>query len=319
MKNIAITLAASVTSLIFCAEINAADQNVTYTDPAKVDADYAIQGEYSGIIGGKKMGVQVIALGDGKFDAVGFAGGLPGEGGENSKKIKSSGETKGVKTTFANFMGGATIHEGAFTITGKEGKLARTVRKSKTLGMKAPEGAVVLFDGSSTDAFKNGKMTEDKLLQTGTTGKQLFGSHKIHMEFRTPYKPFARGQGRGNAGIYVQSRYETQILDSFGLEGKMNETGGIYSIKAPDFNMCFPPLTWQTYDIDFTAAEFKDGKKVKNGTMTVALNGVVVQDNVELTHRTTASPLEEGPEGGPVYLQNHGNPVVYQNIWVLEK
>lgn len=99
----------------------------------------------------------------------------------------------------------------------------------------------------------------------------------------------------------------------------MNETGGIYSIKAPDFNMCFPPLTWQTYDIDFTAAEFKDGKKVKNGRMTVALNGVVVQDKVELTHRTTASPLEEGPEDGPVYLQNHGNPIVYQNIWVIEK
>jgi len=177
---------------------------------------------------------------------------------------------------------------------------------------------VVLFDGTSTGAFTEAEMTEDKLLKTGVTSKQLFANHRIHLEFRTPYKPFARGQARGNAGLYVQGRYETQILDSFGLEGEMDEAGGIYSIKAPDFNACFPPLSWQTYDVDFTAAEFENGEKVKSARMTVRLNGFVIQDDVELTHATTASPLEEGPEPGPVYLQDHSNPVVYRNIWVIE-
>ncbi len=270
------------------------------------DADYAIQGEYSGTIDGEKIGVQVIARGDGKFSLVSYAGGLPGDGWNRTDKTITTGSTKDGASVFADYL------------SGKNGKLSRVVRKSSTLGMQPPEGAVILFDGSSTDAFTRAEMTDDKLLKTGVTSKQLFANHRIHIEFRTPYKPFARGQQRGNAGLYVQGRYETQILDSFGLEGEMDEAGGIYSIKAPDFNACFPPLSWQTYDIDFTAAEYKDGEKLKSARMTVRLNGFVIQDDVELTHATTASPLEEGPEAGPVYLQYHDNPVVYRNIWVTE-
>jgi hypothetical protein len=277
----------------------AEDADRTYTDPANVDADYAVQGEYSGTIEDKKIGVQVIALGDGNFDFVSYSGGLPGDGWDRKDKIISSSIT-------------------ASEVAKNSNSLSRIVRKSETLGMSPPPGAIILFDGSSTDAFTGAQMTADKLLKTGVTSKQLFGSHRIHLEFRTPYKPFARGQQRGNAGLYVQGRYETQILDSFGLAGEMDEAGGIYSIKAPDFNACFPPLSWQTYDIDFTAAEFENSEKVKSARMTVRLNGFVIQDDVELTHATTASPLEEGPEDGPVYLQDHDNPVVYRNIWVTE-
>ena len=271
----------------------------TYTDPASVDADYAVQGEYSGTIEDRKTGVQVIALGDGIFDLVSYSGGLPGDGWDGKEKIDSSGLTVSEVAEISNH-------------------LSRVVRQSATLGMSPPSGAIVLFDGSSTGAFVSAEMTDDKLLKTGVTSKQLFGSHRIHLEFRTPYKPFARGQQRGNAGLYVQGRYETQILDSFGLAGEMDEAGGIYSIKAPDFNACFPPLTWQTYDIEFTAAEFENGEKVTSARMTVRLNGFVIQDDVELTHATTASPLGEGPKDGPVYLQDHDNPVVYRNIWVTE-
>jgi hypothetical protein len=103
------------------------------------------------------------------------------------------------------------------------------------------------------------------------------------------------------------------------LEGRMNETGGIYSIKDPDWNMCYPPLSWQTYDVDFAAATFDDGKKTNNARMTVRLNGVVVQDNIELPNSTTASMLKEGPDPGPIDLQEHGAPVRYRNIWVLAK
>jgi hypothetical protein len=83
--------------------------------------------------------------------------------------------------------------------------------------------------------------------------------------------------------------------------------------------MCYPPYAWQTYDIDYTAATFDSGKKVKNAIITVKHNGVTIHDNVELTHATTAAPLGEGAEPGPLYLQDHGNPVRYRNIWVVEK
>jgi hypothetical protein len=155
----------------------------------------------------------------------------------------------------------------------------------------------------------------------GTTSKQGFGSHKLHIEFRIPYQPEDRGQGRGNSGIYAQGRYEVQMLDSFGLAGKHNECGGIYSVKDPDVNMCLPPLSWQTYDFDYTAAKFDaDGKLVAPPRMTVHHNGVLIHDDVELPgdRSTTAAPSKPGPEPGPVYLQNHGCPVRYRNIWVVE-
>jgi hypothetical protein len=118
----------------------------------------------------------------------------------------------------------------------------------------------------------------------------------------------------------MQGRYEVQILDSFGLSGEHNECGGIYSVKKPDVNMCLPPLSWQTYDIDFTAAKFDAaGKKLANARMTVKHNGTLIHKDVEVPKRTTASPLAEGRENGPIYIQNHGNPLRYRNIWVIPK
>ena len=84
--------------------------------------------------------------------------------------------------------------------------------------------------------------------------------------------------------------------------------------------MCYPPLTWQTYDVDFTPAKFDEtGKKIANARMTVRQNGVLIQDDVEVPKATTAAPVKEGPEPGPLYIQNHGNPVRYKNIWLVEK
>lgn len=300
-----------------------------FTDPAKTDADFAYQGEYSGEIvadGEKiKLGVQVIALGEGKFSSVAFVGGLPGDGWDGKEKITVPGELQDGVVVFANDDARGEIKAGKLHIRGKaenvNGTLEKVTRQSPTLGQQPPAGATVLFDGSSADNFKDGKV-QDGLLQAGCTSKQAFGSHQLHIEFRLPYQPQDRGQGRGNSGIYLQGRYECQMLDSFGLEGKHNECGGIYSVKDPDVNMCFSPLTWQTYDVDYTAGKYDDaGKVVTNPRVTVRHNGVVVHNDVELPgeRNTTAAPSKPGNAPGPIYLQNHGNPVVYRNIWVVPK
>lgn len=290
--------------------------------------DFQYQGEYSGELKGNettKLGLQVIAHGNGKFVAVAYPTGLPGDGWDKKAKHQGEGQLNGGVLKFSNpEHGSVTIKEGKATVFNKDqqeiGTLAKVIRKSPTLGKKAPEGAVVLFDGKDVSHWQNGKMTDDGLLMEGTTSKDTFGSFTLHLEFMLSFMPNARGQGRANSGCYMQGRYETQILDSFGLEGKNNELGGVYSIKDPDLNMAFPPLSWQTYDVEFTAATYDAaGKKTANGRMTAVLNGVKVQDNIELTHATTASPLKEGPEPGPLHLQNHGNPIRFRNIWVLPK
>ncbi len=89
--------------------------------------------------------------------------------------------------------------------------------------------------------------------------------------------------------------------------------------RAPLVEMCYPPLSWQTYDIDFTAAQYDGGKKTKNARMTVKHNGVLIHDNIEVDHATTAAPGKEGPEAASIYLQDHGHPVRFQNIWIVEK
>jgi hypothetical protein len=267
----------------------------------------------------------VIALGDGKFDLVGYQGGLPGEGWKRGDATrKAEGEAKDGVATLKGDEFTVTIKDGVATVTGsggeKHGELKKVERTSPTLGAKPPEGAKVLFDGSTADNFENGKIVEENLLgATGAKSKLPVGDHTLHLEFRTPFMPKSRGQGRGNSGVHVQGRYEVQVLDSFGLEGKNNECGGIYVIAEPAVNMCLPPLAWQTYDIDFTAAKYDAaGKKTENARITVKHNGVVIHDNVDLKDGNPGAD-QEGPSKNGLYLQNHGNPVAFRNIWVVEK
>lgn len=298
------------------------------TNPKEADADFAIQGEYVGEAGKEgekhKWGVQIIALGEGKFSAVGYPGGLPGDGWDKSEKKTAEGAREGDKVLLTSpTKVTLTVENGVITLANPEGakigELKKVHRESKTLGAKAPEGAVVLFDGSSADGWEGGKLSEDGLLMEGVTSKQKFGSCTGHIEFLLPYMPEARGQARGNSGCYFQGRYEVQMLDSFGLEGADNECGGLYKISKPALNMCYPPLSWQTYDFDFNAAEYDGDKKVKDATLTILHNGVEIQKDVKLPSDTTAAPNKEGPGPGPIFLQNHGNPVRYRNIWVVEK
>jgi hypothetical protein len=291
----------------------------TYLTVETAGPDYAVQGEYLNDWGG----AQVIALGEDKFRFVSFKGGLPGAGWDKETRNEVDGKREGAKIVFVgkdDFK--AELADGKITITAASGgpyTMEKTARTSPTLGAKPPRGAVVLFDGKNAAEWNGGHLDDRGLLAAGTTSKRQFQSFTLHVEFFLPFKPLGRGQDRGNSGVYLQDRYEVQVLDSFGLKGENNECGGIYTKAKPAVNMCFPPLVWQTYEIDFEVAKFDAaGKKVKNAVATVKHNGIVIHDRFEI-NGPTGGGKPEAPAPGPIQLQGHGNPVFFRNIWVVEK
>ncbi|MCS7168848.1 MAG: DUF1080 domain-containing protein [Gemmatales bacterium] len=297
------------------------------TDPAHAGPDFPVQGEYIGETANQqRLGAEVVALGDGKFLVNFLPGGLRGQGGEYAKRIEAQGQRDGFITRIRSKDGkwSATIENGRMLGTTADGttfELKRIIRESKTLGQKPPPNAVVLFDGSNADNWEpqsHAKLVDGALLGNDIASKQKFRDHKLHLEFRLSFMPYARGQARSNSGVYIQHRYEIQVLDSFGLRGANNECGGIYGQFAPLVNMCYPPLQWQTYDVEFRAARFdSNGKKISNAIISVWHNGVLIHDKVELKGPTGGGqPENDSP--GPLFLQSHGGQVRYRNIWVVE-
>src|SRR5688572_14817834 len=306
-------------TLFICASALAADFNQpgTYLDAESAGPDYADQGEYQNDWGG----AQVIALGQDKFRLVIYKGGLPGAGWDGERNPGLEGQREGDKIAFAPSENGFKhfVAKGVLkTVTsdGTEYTMNKTERKSPTAGAKPPAKGTLL----DSEAWVNPHFDKTgKLIAAGTKTKQNFTNFMMHCEFILPFKPAGRGQDRGNSGVYIQDRYEVQVLDSFGLKGENNECGGIYSQAKPSVNMCYPPLTWQTYDIDFTSAKFDaSGKRIKPAIVTVKHNGVTIHDKYELKDKTGGGK-PEGASGGPIQLQGHGNPVFFRNIWIVEK
>jgi hypothetical protein len=302
---------------------------VAFTDPEKAGVDFTIQGEYEGTIAGKdRLAAQVVALGDGKFDVYFLRGGLPGAGWDGKTRSKAAAEldrdAKGAASARVSGgdWSGVCVPTGTPAFRGKtprdeEFTLNHVLRKSPTEASKPPDGAVILFDGTGADEWNGGKLVEGNLLDRGPTSKKTFRDFKLHVEFRLPFVPAARGQNRANSGVYLQNRYEIQVLDSFGLDGKNNECGGIYEQTAPAVNLCYPPLSWQTYDVEFRMARFDaSGKKTANAVVTVLHNGFKVHDKVEIPKQTGhGQPEKDTAE--PISLQSHGSPVVFRNIWIV--
>ncbi len=291
-----------------------ADKKGIWTDPELAAAehpDFALQGEYAGERDGKKIGVQAAAMDGGKFLVSTYQGGLPGAGWDKSAAVSQ------------------LLERGALTEV--LGGLERVERESPTLGQEAPDGAKVVFAGESADGVKG--EIQDGYLWAGSQTTVPVGDFTAHVEFRLPYKPGTTpsSQDRGNSGVYIFNNYECQVLDSFALNldeaanpfpTKSRNTqwcGSFYKFKLPDVPMVFPPLRWQTYDIDFTAPRFKSGEKVANARITVRHNGVTIHDNVELPKGTGAGGGRPEKEKGLLYFQGHGNPVAYRNIWIVEK
>ena len=257
-----------------------------------------IQGEY--LKAGR--GIQIAALAADNYRVSIFQGGLPGAGWDQSPPAINELDTQEVEDL----------------IDGSE----KISRSSPTLGAKPPSSAIVLFDGTQKSIdqhWANGaKLIEGNNLLAGCTTKEMFRDYRLHLEFRTPFVPEALGQGRGNSGVYHQGRYETQVLDSFGFENEGNTCGAIYGVSAAEFNACLPPMTWQTYDVEFVAPRWDAaGKKTSEATLTVWLNGFPIHRDRKVPGSTTAAPNGESPKDGPLYLQDHGNPVAYRNIWLV--
>jgi len=187
---------------------------------------------------------------------------------------------------------------------------------------------IVLFDGTSTSAWEqldgsevawhieNGVMRVSPG-QGSIQTRELFDDFTLHVEFNIPDVPEgASGQSRGNTGVYLQRRYEIQILDSAGMKPASNLCGGIYRQRAPDTNAARPAGEWQSFDIDFTSPTWDErGRKISNARLTVWHNDVLIHDDVEVTAKTGAGNAE-GPEPGAILLQDHGAEVAFRNIWI---
>ncbi|MEM9920892.1 MAG: DUF1080 domain-containing protein [Bacteroidota bacterium] len=197
-----------------------------------------------------------------------------------------------------------------------------------------PSDAIVLFNGKDLNSWESAKdgstaawgVADGAMTVVAGKGdirtKQAFEDFQLHIEWRTPAEVVGEGQGRGNSGIFLQERYEVQVLDNYNNKTYPNgQASSLYKQSIPLVNACRPPGVWQTYDILYKAPRFnKDGIRVAPATVTVLHNGVVTQHNTEIQGTTEYIGLPKNKAHGaaPIKLQDHGNPVSYRNIWLRE-
>jgi len=201
----------------------------------------------------------------------------------------------------------------------------------------APSDAIVLFDGAdlsnwtSTQAGEPTKweVKDGAMWPTPKSGmiqsKQEFGSCQLHIEFATPKTPKGKSQGRGNSGVFLMGQYEIQVLDSYNNETYPDgQAGALYGRSKPLVNASRGPGEWQSFDTIFHRPIFEDGEVVKQATFTVFHNGVLIQDHYELSGGTgwrgphSVTNYVPHADKGPIQLQDHGNPVLFRNIWIRE-
>jgi hypothetical protein len=284
-----------------------------------------------------KLMVQVVDEGEGGFRAVVKAEVPFGTFVTGLMKGKATGDAVELKGTIdvGEAFGGAyecwgkIVGEkftGRFAGSEDQGRfeLKKAVKKSPTLGAERPEGAIVLFDGKDLSKWetKDGKPNPWKLVDGAMEAgggdiwtKQEFGDFKLHLEFMVPVMEGARGQGRGNSGVFLPGNCEeVQILDSYGWETSKGSCGAIYDQKPPDVNASLPPGEWQTYDITCLVPRFdENGNMTQKTILTVYQNGVLIHERFPAKRQTGR---RHGDDNRHILLQDHGNPVRFRNIWL---
>lgn len=291
----------------------AKEKTPTWTDAKTASREFAGFGFLGEYTKGSEA-IQVVPC-EGRFYLSIYQGGLPGDGWDL----------------------GPVQHEWLESVE-IEARLAGYDRVDRSAALefpKPPENAMILFDGSGKEAWAFGTV-ENGLLQAGAKTKRQFKDFRLHFECLIPLKPELplAHPDRGNSGVFALGVYEVQVCDTFGVDfdpdrweedGVMKHPktwcGSIYGIQAANINMCLPPLVWQTFDLEFTAARFENGKKMTDARMTVYHNDVLIHDNIALPEGTGGGPKGPRPEVpmGPIYVQSHGNPTQYRNLWIIEK
>jgi len=246
-----------------------------------------------------------------------------------------------------NIEGDRFMGKGTLRGTNGSFEMNRVFYESPRLGAKPPRGALVLFDGSNFDEWEmiqrdgktglvtwkreNGVMKIVPQLGNHQIGdsigtKKAFQDFHLHIEFRLPLLPDNTDQRRGNSGIIIEEFqfFEVQVLDCYGLPGYYDECGAIYQIAPPKVNMCLMPLQWQSYDITFCAPRFdRNDNLAEPPRITVDHNGELIHKDLDLPYSDNAiRTRRERPEShkvGRIKLQDHGYPVEYRNIWIVEK
>ena len=314
---------------------------------------HQIQGEYYGLVQNgatvDTLGAWVVANANNSYTVSLLPGGLvkiPGQPGGNwggTLRYTGTGTwnstTNAFVVTTASGYATASITGADYnrvltgtTSTGAPFTLNRIHRRSPTLGLKpkASWGAAISwFDSAAAAANPSAELS--KWVQNNTTpqlnGGYLYrgirsvathGGGYLHLEVMQPFRPSATGQDRGNSGVYLHSKYEAQVLDSFGKALATNEMGAIYSVKSAAINATLPPMNFQTYDIFFSPrTSGANGAAEGAAVMTVYLNGVLVQDSTSVPITTEAGLSGSQLSPGGLFLQDHGNNVVFNNIWFV--
>lgn len=206
---------------------------------------------------------------------------------------------------------------------GGAGKTKGILATGETLGLPAPDGGAVLGAGdwlSERDKTRLGWTWENGVLTVvpGTGNlrtREKFGDCRIHVEFNVSSNPEKEWKNDGNSGVYIQRRYELQILNSHGRKAADESCGAIYTARKPDTNASRPAGEWQTFDIVFRAPRWDGEKKLQNARVSVVHNGELIHDDVAISANTGAGK-PEGPSEEPLRLQDHGSVVKFRNLWI---